>query len=646
MISDWRLRFVQVAWGLVALYELALFCIYLPSLYANYLNQHLAIKELLRPYRADGMVVFYVLGWDLLTCVVSCGATGFIVWRKRYDWFALLTSAAFLALGLGFTLDNYSVKLSHPALAASTTAFLLNISTTLILTLASLFTFLFPSGRFVPRWLRWPVLIITCWLIAQLFFPALRSIDPRVDWILMAIQIIILGLGLFGQVYRYRYVASPAQRQQTKWVVWGVAIFAISYSLFTVFWTLWAANPVSSLPADLLDLLLLRPLYYLPRIILTSALVFSVLRYRLWDVDFLINRSLVYAALATILAAFFGISLALVSWLFQNFAGGSWVAMIISASVFGFLFQPARRALQRFVDRRFYGIQIGYTAPASVAPKPESGTLPFSVAGYQNLQLIGRGGMSEVYRANHAAQRGKSIAIKLLPVSTTTSPEMLHRFQREARLMRQLDHPNIIRILDCGDTPEYCYIAMEYIQGSDLSQHLHQRGRLPLAEVCALVQPLSNALDYAHAQGLVHRDIKPSNVMLAEEDGKLRPVLMDFGIAKQMGGQTMLTTAGAMVGTLSYVAPEQIQDAGDIDGCADVYAFGVMVYQMLAGELPFKQSNPGALLIAHLTQPPPDLCTLLPDLSFNVCDAVQKAMAKSPRDRFASVGEFVAALSG
>ena len=212
--------------------------------------------------------------------------------------------------------------------------------------------------------------------------------------------------------------------------------------------------------------------------------------------------------------------------------------------------------------------------------------------------------------------------------------------------MRQLDHPNIIRILDCGDTPEYCYIAMEYIQGSDLSQHLHQRGRLPLAEVCALVQPLSNALDYAHAQGLVHRDIKPSNVMLAEEDGKLRPVLMDFGIAKQMGGQTMLTTAGAMVGTLSYVAPEQIQDAGDIDGCADVYAFGVMVYQMLAGELPFKQSNPGALLIAHLTQPPPDLCTLLPDLSFNVCDAVQKAMAKSPRDRFASVGEFVAALSG
>jgi len=198
-------------------------------------------------------------------------------------------------------------------------------------------------------------------------------------------------------------------------------------------------------------------------------------------------------------------------------------------------------------------------------------------------------------------------------------------------------------------------MVMEFIDGPDLSTLLKGRGRLPLAEALPLLQDVAAALDYAHSQGVVHRDIKPSNVMVEHADAKhpttgsgknrtTRGVLMDFGIAKSYAAGTRLTQSG-MIGTLDYISPEQIQGSSEVDARADIYSFGVMAYQVLTGELPFKHNNPGAMVLAHLMQPPPDPRAIVPDLPDGVAGAIIQAMAKTPAERFATAGEFVSALA-
>jgi serine/threonine-protein kinase len=193
-------------------------------------------------------------------------------------------------------------------------------------------------------------------------------------------------------------------------------------------------------------------------------------------------------------------------------------------------------------------------------------------------------------------------------------------------------------------------MVMQYIAGQDLGDFLQANGALPLSQVHAIAQDVASALDYAHAQGVVHRDIKASNVMLepvtatGQGTKSFRAVLMDFGLVKIMGGGTRLTQQG-MMGTLDYIAPEQIQDSAEVDARADVYAFGVLVYQMLTGELPFKNHNPGALILAHLQQPAPDPRALAPSLSEGTAHAICQALAKHPTDRLPSAGTLAAALA-
>lgn len=442
-------------------------------------------------------------------------------------------------------------------------------------------------------------------------------------------------------IVRYRR-GSTLERAQIKWVLYATSFFGLSYILYFIF-----NESSNQYIAAFTGLLFALTLFAIP-----FSIGIAILHYRLWDIDFVINRSLVYGALTVLLLALFGLSLLVIQSLFQNLSGGPLIAVAVAAAGFGGLFQPARRWLQRFVDHSFYHINIDYNkTPAPVRAENTAILQQTHFGAYENLELIGQGGMAEVYKSTHPTL-GVPVAIKLLPAHLALDPDFQRRFTREAQTVAGLEHPNIIRIFDHGELNGAHYMVMEYIAGKDLGEYLNQHGRLKLVEALSILKGFASALDYAHAHGLVHRDIKPSNLLLDTASapastlpGDFRAVLTDFGIAKILGAATRYTATGGIVGTFDYIAPEQIQAVAVLDGRADVYASGVMVYQILTGVLPFQYQNPGALLMAHMSQPPPDARLLVPDLLPGCAVAIQRAMAKKPEDRYATVGEFVAALA-
>jgi serine/threonine protein kinase len=319
------------------------------------------------------------------------------------------------------------------------------------------------------------------------------------------------------------------------------------------------------------------------------------------------------------------------------------------------LFNPTRKALRRFIDKRLYGIKLDYVAARKAydgsekAPIVQNGGTTTTFGSYSKLMLIGRGGMGEVYRAQHPTLN-RSVAIKIVSALATYNPDALKRFVREAQTIARLKHPNIITLHDMGEQDGKPYMVMEYIDGKDLADILKESGKMRLAEGLPILQDIAEALDYAHDQDVIHRDIKPSNVMvekiIATGTGKTqRAVLMDFGIAKSYAAGTNLTQSG-MIGTLDYISPEQIQGAPEIDGRADIYSLGIMAYQMFTGKLPFVHNNPGAMVMAHLMQPPPNPIEVVSDLAETAAKAIMRAMAKQPMDRFSTAGNFLAALAG
>jgi serine/threonine-protein kinase len=320
------------------------------------------------------------------------------------------------------------------------------------------------------------------------------------------------------------------------------------------------------------------------------------------------------------------------------------VALIVAALVAGAVFQPTRTALQRVIDQRMYGIQVAYQKSRPVAPAVE--TAEQQVGPYTLERLLGRGGMANVYLAQHPTLN-QPVAVKLMLAERATEADFRARFMREAQAIASLRHEGIVKLFDFGQLDGASYMVMEYIDGVNLREFLQQEGALPWPTAVSFIRQIAAALGYAHAQGLVHRDVKPSNVMLQQGatavEPQYRAVLTDFGIVKMMGGASALTHTG-LVGTLDYIAPEQIRDAKDVDGRADLYALGVMAYEMLVGERPFTATNPGALLIAHLQQPAPDPRTKRPDLPDGLATAVLHLLAKEPVNRFASAAALLQAL--
>jgi YVTN family beta-propeller protein len=272
-----------------------------------------------------------------------------------------------------------------------------------------------------------------------------------------------------------------------------------------------------------------------------------------------------------------------------------------------------------------------------VAIDRQSGT---QLGAYILGEQIGRGGMGVVYRATHV-HLGREVALKVLAPELTGSEDFHHRFLRESRLAASLDHPNVVTVYDAGDFEGTLYIAMRYVDGTDLAKFLRAEGPLAPAMTLATLDQVGAALDAAHQRGLIHRDVKPANVLIAS--GKC--YLTDFGLTKRVsesGVSAALTRTGQFLGTLAYVAPEQIEGLA-VDGRADIYALTCMLHECLTGTRPFPKDSELAIISAHLRDPPPRPTELRPELPAAIDDVVATGMAKSPQDRYSTCAELMAA---
>jgi serine/threonine protein kinase len=265
---------------------------------------------------------------------------------------------------------------------------------------------------------------------------------------------------------------------------------------------------------------------------------------------------------------------------------------------------------------------------------PHIGTV---IGGYRIEAGIGRGGMGVVYRAEQLGL-GRQVAIKLIAPELAEDPDFRERFERESRLAASIEHPNVIPVHEAGEGDGALFIAMRYVDGTDLRAMLRSQGRLDPGRAGELVSQVAAALDAAHAYGLVHRDVKPANVLIASVGGREHAYLTDFGLTKHTTSLGGLTKTGEVVGTIDYVAPEQIEGRS-LDARTDVYALGCVLHQTLTGEVPYVRDSDVAKMYAHLSEPPPAATALVPDLPAQLDQVIGRAMAKDPDARYPSAGD-------
>ena len=261
-----------------------------------------------------------------------------------------------------------------------------------------------------------------------------------------------------------------------------------------------------------------------------------------------------------------------------------------------------------------------------------------SLGRYRVIEQLGRGGMATVFKC-HDPTLDRHVAVKVLPSYYTEDPTFVGRFAQEARTVASLNNPNILQIFDFGDDKGFTYIVTEMVSGGTLEDKLTGEP-LSIEDVLRYMRPLAQALDYAHASGIVHRDLKPANVLLSDDD---RPILADFGLARMLESAVRFTQSNQALGTPEYMAPEQAMGA-DADHRSDLYAVGILLYQMILGQTPFKADTPAATLMAHVHRPLPLPSTINPGIDSNVEALLLKALAKDPEDRYQSTTEMIEAL--
>jgi eukaryotic-like serine/threonine-protein kinase len=260
------------------------------------------------------------------------------------------------------------------------------------------------------------------------------------------------------------------------------------------------------------------------------------------------------------------------------------------------------------------------------------------IGNYEIISLLGKGGMAVVYRARQLNIR-RDVAIKVIRTDLRETDDFAKRFEREAHTSAGLDHPHILKVFDYGQQNDMVYLVMELKTGGSLAE-LMKQGLLTEAQSLKYIDQLSSALDYAHRQGIVHRDLKPQNVLF---DTDMNAILTDFGIAKVLGEATTLTQTGSAMGTPAYMSPEQWQGL-PLDNRSDLYALGIIAYEMLTGELPFKGDTPYSMMHKHTNEPPPLVRKSRAEIPQDMEMVLNKALAKDRAYRFGSAGEFAAAF--
>ncbi|MBX3060109.1 MAG: protein kinase [Anaerolineae bacterium] len=312
--------------------------------------------------------------------------------------------------------------------------------------------------------------------------------------------------------------------------------------------------------------------------------------------------------------------------------------------------RPFSRSFSEFIQRA--------EVARRPSPHPRTTTSTTDLTGatlgsYRVLSTLGRGGMAVVYKG-YQPSLDRYVAIKVMSRSLGGAESFVERFQREAAGVAQLRHQNIVQMVDFGVQDDISYMVMEYIQGESLKDWLRQLReldhRLPLADAVKVVRDIAAALDYAHAHGIVHRDVKPANIMLRQEDrlaqltgnAEYTAVLTDFGVARMLEG-AQLTGTGATIGTPDYMSPEQAHGR-PAQAASDIYALGIVLFEMLTGELPFTADTPVALLLQHMQATPPPLTAKAPHIPPDLELVLMQALAKDPENRYATAGQFAAAL--
>ena len=263
--------------------------------------------------------------------------------------------------------------------------------------------------------------------------------------------------------------------------------------------------------------------------------------------------------------------------------------------------------------------------------------------GYELGERIGAGGFAEVFKARDLRLK-RDLAVKVLRPDLGLTPGMLQRFRREAEMIATLRHPNIVPIYDVGEGDGLAFLIMPFIAGESLRAYIDREGALPAKEVRRILREAASGLGAAHEMGVIHRDIKPENIMLEGRDRRV--LLMDFGIAKAVGGAEeehageALTTTGIIIGTPQYMSPEQACGDKSIDARSDQYSLAVVGYRMISGQLPFEGESTRAMLYQQLVADAAPLATKVPDVPPGLAEAIQRAMAKEPSERFATMLEF------
>jgi eukaryotic-like serine/threonine-protein kinase len=257
---------------------------------------------------------------------------------------------------------------------------------------------------------------------------------------------------------------------------------------------------------------------------------------------------------------------------------------------------------------------------------------------YEVEELVGHGGMSSVYKA-HDSLLERHVALKILHEQYNGDEDFVERFKREARSVAQLQHPNIVTVIDRGEEDGRQYIVFEYIDGENLKERIVREGRLDVGEALEIALEVARGLAFAHDNGLVHRDVKPQNVLL---NGDGRAKVTDFGIARTVDVDGM-TKTGTVLGTSNYIAPEQASGQR-VDAHSDVYSLGAVLYELLAGDVPFPGESFVAVAMKHLHEPPPNLLDVRKDIPLRVAAAVDRALEKDPEQRFPTMDAFAAEL--